>query len=65
MLPKSFIGFCCASIHAAALACALLSVYFFFDSSIEYMVGAVILLGAAVAIEVIATVFGDSNTAHT
>jgi hypothetical protein len=65
MLPKSLIGFCCASIHALALACASISVYFFFDASIEYMVGAVILLGAAVAIEVVATILGDSNTAHT
>ncbi len=62
MLPKSIIDFFCTTIHATALVCAGISVYCFFDSSIEYMVGAVILLGAAVAIEVIATVLGDSNT---
>jgi hypothetical protein len=65
MLPKSFSEICFASLHAAALGCAGISVYFFLGSSIEQVAIAMVLLGAAIAIEVIAAVFGDGPTAHT
>ena len=65
MLPKSFSGICCASIHAAALSCAVISVYFFLGSSVEQVAGAILMLGAAIALEVIAAVVGGGPAAHT
>jgi hypothetical protein len=63
MLPKSFGGICCASIYAAALGCAVISVYFFLGLSIEQVAGAIVMLGAAIALEVIAAVVGDGPAA--
>jgi HD-like signal output (HDOD) protein len=65
MLQKSFGGICHAFIHAAALGCAGLSVYFLFATSIEQVASAVVLLGAAIVLEVIVAVVGDDTTAHT
>ena len=65
MLPKSFSGICYASIHTAALGCAVISVYLFLGSSVEQVAGAIVMLGAAIALEVIAAVVGDGPAAHT
>ena len=65
MLPKSFSGICCTLIHAAALGCAGISAYFFLTSSIEHVPSALVMLGAALAFEVIAAVVDNGTTAHT
>ena len=65
MLPKSVSGICYSCIHAAALACAGVSVFLFLGSSIEQVAGAMVMLGAAIALEVIVAVVSDGPTAHT
>ena len=65
MLLKSFGGICCALIHAVAVGCAAISLYFFLDSSIERVLVALFMLGLAIALEVIAAVVSDGTTART
>ncbi len=65
MLLKSFSGICNVLLHAVALGCAAASVYFFLGPTIELVMVALIMLGAAVAFEVIAAVVSDDRTAHT
>ena len=65
MSPQLFGKICNALLHAVAVGCATASVYFFFGPSIELIMAALIMLGAAVAFEVIAAVVSDDRTAHT
>ena len=65
MLLKSCSGICCALIHAVAVGCAAISLYFFLGSSIERILGALLMLGVAIALEVIAAIVSDSTTAQT
>ena len=65
MSPKLFGQICNALLHTVALGCAAASLYFFFGPTIELIMVALIMLGAAVAFEVIAAVVSDDRTAHT
>jgi hypothetical protein len=65
MLLKSFSGTCCTLVHAIAAISAAVSLYFFLGSSIELIFGALIMLGVAIAFEVIAVLVSDGPTAHT
>ena len=65
MLFKSLTGICCAFIHAAALGCAAVSVYFFLGPSPEFVLGALLMLGVATALEVIAAIVSDDTMART
>jgi hypothetical protein len=64
MSPKLFGQICNALLHAIALGCAAASLYFFFGPTIELIMAALIMLGAAVAFEVIAAVVSEDRTAH-
>ena len=61
---KSFPGLCSALLHATALICGAVSVYFIFGPAIELVMRALIMLGAAVAFEVIAAIVAESRFAH-
>lgn len=65
MSPRLFSRICNALLHAAAAGCAAASIYFFFGPAIELIMAALIMLGAAVAFEVIAAVVSDDQPAHT
>jgi hypothetical protein len=65
MLLKSLNGVCCALIHAGALGCAAAGLYFFLGSSVELVLVALIMLGAAIALEVIAELVSDDTMAPT
>ena len=65
MLIKSFGQVCNALLHAVALGCAAVSVYFFLGPTIELVMVALIMLGVAIAFEVIAAVISEDRTAHT
>jgi hypothetical protein len=64
MSPKLFGRICNALLHALALGCAAASVYFFLGPTIELVMVALIMLGAAVAFEVIAAIVSEDRTAH-
>jgi hypothetical protein len=64
MSPKLFGQICNALLHAIALGCAGASLYFFFGPTIELIMVALIMLGAAVAFEVIAALVSEDRTAH-
>jgi hypothetical protein len=63
MIPTLFSRFCCMLIHACAFLCAAASTYFFVVSTIDYVLVALVLFGAAVGLEVIAVVIGANGSA--
>ena len=64
MMLKSLPKLCPALLHALALVCGALSVYFFFGPAIELIMIAVVTLAAAAAFEVIAAIVGEDPVAH-
>ncbi|MEO8442354.1 MAG: hypothetical protein ABI547_07690 [Betaproteobacteria bacterium] len=65
MSPKLFGQIFNALLHLIAVGFAAASLYFFFGPTIELIMVALIMLGAAVAFEVIAAVVSEDRTAHT
>jgi hypothetical protein len=63
MAPTSFNKFCCALVHTCAGLCAACSVYLFVTASIDYVLIALVLFGAAVGFEVVAAVIGTDGSA--
>ncbi len=63
MAPKSFGKFCCALVHGCAAFCAACSLYFFVIASIDYMLIAIVLFGAAIGLEVVAAVISTDESA--
>ena len=63
MAPTSFNKFCCALVHACAALCAACSVYLFVIASIDYILIALVLFGAAIGLEVVAAVIGTDGSA--
>ena len=64
MSSRLFGRICNALLHLIAVGCAAASIYFFFGPTIELIMVALIMLGAAVAFEVIAAVVSEDRTAH-
>jgi len=51
MMPKSLSGLCSALLHAIALVCGALSIYFFLGPAIELVMVALVMLVAAIVDE--------------
>ena len=62
---KLLVGIRNALLHAVALGCAAVSMYFLLGPNIELVMIALIMLGAAIAFEVIAAIVNEGRTANT
>jgi hypothetical protein len=61
MTLRVFGKFCCLLVHACAAACAAYSFYLFLIASIDYILIAIVLLSAAIGLEVIAAVISSED----